>query len=161
MKNVIIILTTIISFLSICQTNTLEIKLDNVSQAKGTFALITNVETKGQENAYTFEVGISSPDTGCDKYADWWEVITEDGQLLYRRILGHSHVTEQPFIRSGGRVNITAKQIVIVRAHMNTLGYGTQAFKGSVSTGFLPTTLSEDFAKELASKKPVPSGCAF
>ena len=57
---------------------------------------------------------VASPDTGCDQYANWWEVITEDGALIYRRILGHSHVNEQPFIRSGVGVVIDENQVVIV-----------------------------------------------
>ena len=67
---------------------------------------ITAVECAGQPNNYTLSVTIESPDTGCDQYADWWEVFYPDGTLIYRRILGHSHVTEQPFTRSGGVVNV-------------------------------------------------------
>jgi len=106
-------------------------------------------------------VGISSPDTGCEQFADWWEIITENGTLLSRRILLHSHVNEQPFTRSNGGVTITSDQIVIIRAHMNTLGYGTEVFKGSITSGFSATTISGDFASELATQAPLPSGCAF
>ena len=34
---------------------------------------VTAVEVRGEEGAYTFSVTVSSPDTGCDQYADWWE----------------------------------------------------------------------------------------
>ncbi len=115
----------------------------------------------GNENAYTFKVGIESPDKGCNQYANWWEVISENGDLVYRRILGHSHVNEQPFIRSGGTVNISKDQVIIIRAHMNTSSYGTQTFKGSVANGFALFTTAKDFAKELATEQPLPSGCAF
>ena len=124
-------------------------------------ATIISVTTSGSENNYTFRVGISSPDTGCEQYADWWEVITEEGILIYRRILAHSHVNEQPFIRSGGTINITKKQVVIIRAHMNTSGYGVIAFKGSIENGFKTTSLNNDFAKELATVSPLPTGCNF
>jgi hypothetical protein len=46
---------------------------------------VTAVRVSGAPGAYTFSVTLSSPDTGCDQYADWWEVITPDGELVYRR----------------------------------------------------------------------------
>ena len=112
---------------------------------------------------YTFSVTIASPDTGCEQYADWWEVIAEDGTLIYRRILTHSHVNEQPFTRSGGKVSITDNQVVYVRAHMNNVGYGGQVMRGSVLNGFEIKTLPNDYAKELETEKqePLPSGCNF
>ena len=98
-------------------------------------AAITAVTTSGEPGNYTFSVTIKSPDTGCEQYADWWEVFTADGTLVYRRILTHSHVDEQPFSRSGGPVGILADDTITVRAHMNNVGYGTQVFKGSISQG--------------------------
>ncbi len=124
-------------------------------------ASVVSVSVSGDVNNYSFSVGVSSPDTGCNQYANWWEVITEDGELVYRRILGHSHVNEQPFVRSGGAVQISADQTVYVRAHMNTSGYGTTVYKGTVSSGFMADTLAADFANDLESLSPQPSGCAF
>ena len=125
-------------------------------------AEIVSVSTSGNENSYNFSVGILSPDTGCEQYANWWEVISEDGtELIYRRILGHSHVNEQPFVRSGGLVEITENQIVIIRAHMNTSGYGVKTYKGSKSSGFNAFTVSDDFASNLATQEPLPTSCAF
>jgi len=125
------------------------------------FATITSVSYSGDEGAYQFSVGVSSPDTGCDQYADWWEVIDQEGNLLYRRILAHSHVDEQPFIRSGGSIQISATDRVIIRAHMNNSGYGRQAFAGSVQDGFEEEFLSEDFFSDLDRQNPLPDGCAF
>ncbi|GAA4271515.1 hypothetical protein GCM10022258_08090 [Aquimarina gracilis] len=127
----------------------------------GAQAEIVSVSVTGGENGYTFNVGIKSPDTGCNQYSDWWEVISEDGKLLYRRILAHSHVNEQPFIRSGGPVNITKNQMVYIRAHMNTSGYGEIVFKGSVEAGFTKNSLDKTFANPLETTDPLPSGCAF
>lgn len=124
-------------------------------------AKIVSVKVSEHENSYSFKVGISSPDTGCKQYANWWEVITEDGELIYRRILGHSHVNEQPFVRSGGKVKILKSQIVIVRVHMNTSGYGTKTFKGSVTNGFTAFDTNQNFAKNLANIKHLPTDCAF
>lgn len=124
-------------------------------------ASITNVSVTGEENRYTFSVEINSPDLGCNQYADWWEIVSEDGTLVYRRILAHSHVNEQPFTRSGGPVNMTKDQIVYIRAHMNNKGYGDVVFKGSVSAGFNQEVLETTFASELETTAPLPNGCAF
>ena len=124
-------------------------------------ANVRSVNASGEEAAYRFSVEISSPDLGCEQYADWWEVIDEDGNLLYRRILAHSHVSEQPFTRSGGPIAIDADAIVWVRAHMHPHGYGGAAFKGSVNSGFQPAELLQDFASELEKTPPLPDGCAF
>ena len=102
-------------------------------------AVVEDVKVSGNENAYSFAVTLKSPDSGCKQYADWWEVISEDGKtLIYRRILAHSHVDEQPFTRSGGAVAIAANTEVIIRAHMFPSGYGDGiiAMKGSVANGF-------------------------
>ena len=65
-------------------------------------AAVEDVSVSGDPGRYQFAVTIRSDETGCDQYADWWEVVSESGDLLYRRILAHSHVDEQPFARSGG-----------------------------------------------------------
>ncbi len=122
---------------------------------------VTNVTVSGADNQYTFSVTIASPDLGCNQYADWWEVIDLDGNLLYRRILAHSHVNEQPFTRSGGPVSISETAEVYIRAHMNTTGYGNKVFRGSVANGFASTNLDTEFAKELEEITPLPTGCAF
>jgi hypothetical protein len=125
------------------------------------FADVHSVAVSGGEGAYQFSVEIRSPDTGCEQYADWWEVISQDGELIYRRILAHSHVTEQPFTRSGGPAAISPDEVVIVRAHMNNGGYGGIAFQGSVETGFEAIQLESDFAEGLEKADPLPSGCGF
>lgn len=124
-------------------------------------ATVTAVAVTGNPGNYSFAVTIASPDTGCDQYANWWEVITPEGELLYRRILAHSHVNEQPFTRSGGPVPVQADQSVIVRAHMHPSGYGKQALQGSVASGFEELSSESAIAPELASQPPLPDGCAF
>jgi hypothetical protein len=122
---------------------------------------VTGVRTSGQAGAYEFNVTLRSPDSGCQRYADWWEVVSEEGKLLYRRVLLHSHVQEQPFTRSGGPVPIQPTTRVWVRAHMNTGGYGGSALLGSVQAGFAPATPEADFAAGLATQAPLPAGCDF
>jgi len=124
-------------------------------------ASITAVAATGESGAYTFNVTIASPDTGCEQYADWWEIINLEGDLIYRRILGHSHVNEQPFTRGGGPVAIDESTAVYIRAHMNSSSYGTQVFKGTVKDGFTAMNLASDFSKDLETKAPLPQNCAF
>lgn len=122
---------------------------------------VTDVIVSGDENDFEFNVTIKSPDTGCEQYADWWEVIDLKGKLIYRRILAHSHVNEQPFSRTGGPIEISKALEVYVRAHMNNSGYGSQIYKGSVEEGFSSGNLDIEFAKELEEVAPLPIRCDF
>ena len=122
---------------------------------------VLEVSVTGNPGAYTFSVTIRSPDTGCNLYANWWEVLSQEGRLLYRRILLHSHVNEQPFTRSGSPTPIQPNQTVIVRAHMHPSGYGGSAQQGTVAAGFKPVNLPADFAAAVAAQSPQPSGCNF
>jgi hypothetical protein len=131
------------------------------AEAAETEAVVVGVAAVGKPNAYTFDVTLKSPDTGCDQYADWWEVVGMDGRLIYRRVLGHSHVQEQPFTRSGGPVAISPSEEIYIRGHMNKAGYGTNVFRGTVAGGFGPATLAPGFAINLEEMEPLPPGCAF
>lgn len=129
------------------------LKLDDVK--------VINVECTGQPNNYTFAVTIESPDTGCDQYADWWEVFYPDSTLIYRRILAHSHVDEQPFTRSGAIVDVGPDEFIYVRAHMNNSGYGSAVFSGNVREGLLSDSLSINYASSLSLVQPLPDDCDF
>lgn len=136
---------------------------DNTSAAPnpGSSLGVLAVSTSGESGNYRFSVTLLSEDTGCERYADWWEVLTPEGDLLYRRILTHSHVDEQPFTRGGGPVGVTPAQTVIVRGHDNDRGYYAQGMRGSVEAGFATVALEPDFAPALAADPPQPNGCAF
>lgn len=133
---------------------------ENMEQSQN-LASVTAVECTGQPFNYTFGVTIESPDLGCEQYADWWEVITADSILIYRRILAHSHVDEQPFTRSGGIVDVGADDFIYVRAHMNNLGYGHQIFSGTPREGLVLDSLDQFYALSLEETSPLPDGCAF
>ncbi len=123
-------------------------------------ANVTTVTATGEAGSYTFAVTLASPDTGCDQYANWWEVLNADGALLYRRILGHSHVDEQPFSRTGGPVAVDAEQVVFVRAHMNNGGFGG-VLTGTVAGGFSEARALPEIAASIEAAEPQPTGCAF
>ncbi|VAW58441.1 hypothetical protein MNBD_GAMMA11-163 [hydrothermal vent metagenome] len=131
-------------------------------------AEVVSVETSGTERNYTITVGVLSPDTGCNQYADWWEIVSESGELIYRRVLRHSHIDEQPFARAGEEsVDISNNQIVIIRAHMNAhasddnSGYGIKTYKGSINNGFAAFETAQNFAADLATQAPLPLSCLF
>jgi len=115
------------------------------------------VSVSGSDVAAT----IQSIETGCDQYADWWEVLTPEGALVYRRVLNHSHPDEQPFTRSGGPVEAEADAPLLVRAHMHPGGYGGAAVQGSLGGNWTAVSLAPDFAADLAQVDPLPDGCAF
>ena len=146
-----------ICLLAACSTT----DMGQVVQSNGEEAKIVGVECKGQPNNYTISVTIESPDTGCDQYADWWEIIYPDSTLIYRRILTHSHVNEQPFTRSGGIVDVGPDEFIYVRAHMNNLGYGSQVFSGNVRDGLVKDSLEIKYAASLSTQAPLPDGCDF
>ncbi len=125
------------------------------------FADVLSVRVTGNPGIYQFAVEISSPDTGCEQYADWWEVFSEDGELIYRRVLLHSHVNEQPFTRSGGSVDIANDEVVYVRVHMNTVGYGGMLMKGTVQAGFKTAEAEAGLGSGLERVPPLPEDCAF
>ena len=73
---------------------------------------------------YNFDVTVKSNDTGWSHYADAFEVLGPDGQVLGRRILFHPHETEQPFTRDLYGVKIPAGVTeVTVRARHKPKGY--------------------------------------
>ena len=62
-----------------------------------------------------FTVTVRHADTGWDHYANRYEVLGPDGEVIATRILRHPHIEEQPFRRSLARVRIphTTKQVEV------------------------------------------------
>jgi hypothetical protein len=127
------------------------------------WADIIEVEMSGSVNSYQVMATFHSTDIDCTEYANWIEVLTENGELVYRRILIHPHtppLSGNPVARGGGPVNVSADDVVIVRAHMNTVGYQGLAMRGSVNTGFESAPdITANFAADVESLDPQPDGC--
>lgn len=80
-------------------------------------------EKKG--DGYRFRVTVAHADAGWDHYADRWEILGPDDELLATRVLHHPHVDEQPFTRSLSGVDLPeGLSRVRVRAHDSVHGYG-------------------------------------
>lgn len=136
------------------------------------YANVTAVSTAGAPSAYQLQVSIESADLDCSQYADWWEVLTQEGSLIFRRILEHSHTddngTSDPggpgntFTRDGGPVDVASDTIVLVRAHMHPTGYLGQVMRGSAETGFeAATDVDPGFAAAVEHDAPQPTSCLF
>jgi hypothetical protein len=83
-----------------------------------------DVDVKSQ-GVYNFSVTVSHEDTGWEHYADRWEVVDNDGNILQTRVLHHPHVNEQPFTRSLAGVEIPDHiDKLNVRAHDSVHEYG-------------------------------------
>ena len=84
------------------------------------------------DGTWTFHVTVAHPDTGWEDYADGWDVLTPDGEVLkpdpgspFTRLLLHPHESEQPFTRSQSGVAIPPGVTQVrVRAHDLVDGYG-------------------------------------
>lgn len=120
---------------------------------------VVEVTVGGNEGSYTFSVSVKSSDTGCEQYADWWEVLRDDGTLVYRRVLGHPHVAEEPFTRNGVSIDIQKDTIIYIRAHMNNKGYVGDVFKGSVESGFSVVSTVPTFDAAIELEDPQPPEC--
>lgn len=135
--------------------------LSTLGYTKNISANVIGVKISGESGTYRFSVTLESTETGCAQYADWWEVLSEDGKLLYRRILVHSHPDTQPFTRSGGNVKVGKDDVVYVRGHMNKAGYVGDVMKGSVSQGFMKVIDVPIFASAIEMQSPLPKGCLY
>ena len=129
--------------------------------AKNYYAAIANVSaSKSPLGAgYSLLVTIKSSDENCNHYVNWWEAVSEDGELLYRRIFGHPHSKEQPFSRGRFVESIGYETIFYIRAHMHPTGYSNMGMKGSIKTGFREEELPSRFAKHLANEGRMPANC--
>lgn len=70
-------------------------------------------------------VTVEHADEGWDHYANKWEIVDANGEVIGVRELAHPHVSEQPFTRSLSGVELPADiESVIIRAHDSVHGYG-------------------------------------
>jgi hypothetical protein len=87
---------------------------------------------EGADGTWTFHVTVEHPDTGWEDYADGWDVVTPDGEVInpdtsteFTRLLLHPHENEQPFTRSQSGIAIPdSVTAVTVRAHDLVDGWG-------------------------------------
>ena len=89
------------------------------------------VESDGN-GTFSVSVTVRSPDTGWDKYADFWVVLVDDREVA-RRVLTHPHVDEQPFTRSVQQVALDDNvSTVTIRANDSVEGLCGATFEAAV-----------------------------
>ena len=81
---------------------------------------------KTAPDVYGFNVTVRHDDTGWEHYADKWEVLDLDRNVLATRILYHPHVDEQPFTRSLSAVKIPAAESILIEVSSTSAGASTQ-----------------------------------
>lgn len=76
-----------------------------------------------------FSVTLQHEDTGWEHYANQWDVVTLDNEVIGTRVLYHPHVDEQPFTRSLSGVSVP-KSISQVKIRAKDLkhGYASQEY---------------------------------
>jgi len=87
---------------------------------------------RDNDSTWTFSVTVQHPDTGWEDYADGWDIVLPDGEVIksdpeseFTRTLLHPHVDEQPFTRSQSGIKISTDVTrVRVRAHDLIDGFG-------------------------------------
>lgn len=96
--------------------------------ASGGEVEIVNV-TVSCSGSCSFSVTLKHADEGSDHYANQWDVMTMDNELLKSRVLLHPHVNEQPFTRSLSGVQIPAGTTrVKIRAKDLKHGYSSNQY---------------------------------
>ena len=96
-----------------------------VDAGAGEADVVEVVVSANDRGGYNFAVTVAHGDTGWDHYADRWEILDGDGNILGTRTLHHPHVNEQPFTRSLSAVEIPDHvKEVTVRAPDRVHGHG-------------------------------------
>lgn len=86
---------------------------------------------------WRFDVTIRHPDTGWDHFADGWEVVDANDQVLGYRELMHPHVTEQPFTRSLSNVMVPdGVRTVWIRVRCNEEGWAGKRYEVQLDPGY-------------------------
>ena len=87
--------------------------------------IVDVVVTNEGDERYTFSVTVQHEDEGWQHYADRWEILTPEGEIVAVRVLRHPHVKEQPFTRNLPFVPVPEDiSEVTIRAHCSMDGFG-------------------------------------
>ncbi len=92
--------------------------------------VVNATATRISGDTWRIEATVRHADEGWDHYANAFEVLDPQGQVLGVRELLHPHVNEQPFTRSLGSVSIVSgTEFIVVRARDSVHEYGGAEFR--------------------------------
>ena len=101
----------------------------SMAAISGEVTIVDVTANKTAQEIYHFNVTLKHADTGWDHYANQWQVLTPEHQVLGTRTLFHPHVNEQPFTRSLGGVKVPANiTTIIIQARDTVHGISPQEF---------------------------------
>ena len=84
---------------------------------------------RAEHQLWRFKVTLRHADSGWEHYADGWQVVDQQDNVLGDRVLHHPHVNEQPFTRGLSGVSLpVSTQNVMIRAHDSVHGWTEQRF---------------------------------
>ena len=76
------------------------------------------------DDRYTFNVNVRHDDEGWDHYADRWEILNLQDEIIAVRVLRHPHLKQESFTRSLPFVPVHQDtKEVKVRAHCSVDGF--------------------------------------
>jgi len=84
------------------------------------------------DNRYRIDATVLHADDGWDHYADRWDVLDSEGNVLGRRELAHPHDNEQPFTRSLTLTLPPGTTLIRLQAHDSVHGLGGTMIELSV-----------------------------
>ena len=101
-------------------------------EGKGNADVLHVRAVQTSDGTWTFHVTVKHPDTGWEDYADGWDVLTPEGEVLkpdpgspFTRLLLHPHENNVPFTRSQSGIAVPeGVTLVRVRAHDLVDGFG-------------------------------------
>jgi hypothetical protein len=100
----------------------------NYVQAGEADVLNAKISAKGG-GVFRIDVTVRHEDAGWDHYANRWDVLDLDGNVLGSRVLAHPHDNEQPFTRSLTLDLPEGISVVIIRAHDSMHELGGMSFE--------------------------------
>lgn len=99
----------------------------SVAQAGEADVVSGNITALG-DGRFRVDATVLHDDAGWDHYANRWDVLSVDGELLGSRVLAHPHDHEQPFTRSLTLQLPEGTHAVILRAHDSVHELGGKEF---------------------------------
>ena len=115
------------------------------------------VKVKAQSNTkglWRFSVTVRHDDAGWNHYANNWEVLSPDGEVIATRVLAHPHIYEQPFTRSLTGIKIPDDLTsVLVRARDSVHGYGGLMISFDLKSGEMKIVQAHEDLKAKPSKR--------